>query len=133
MGQVGPAQMRARTKQFAIRVVKLFQSLPNTAEARIIGQQLLRSATSVGANYRAACLARSKKEFIAKMGIVREETDESVFWLELLQDAGVFRGDQLAGLLRESGELSSIFFASLRTAKGSVSSPRSGFNSSIPQ
>ncbi|MGH9789756.1 MAG: four helix bundle protein [Candidatus Acidiferrales bacterium] len=75
-------ELKKRTKQFAIRVIKLFRSLPKTEEARIIGRQLLRSATSVAANYRAVCRARSKPEFIAKLGLVVEEADESALWLE---------------------------------------------------
>src|SRR5574341_255353 len=86
-----PEQFRNRTKQFAIRLVRLFRSLPKTDEARTIGRQLLRSGTSVAANYRAVCRARSKAEFIAKIGIVVEEADETVFWLELLIDTGIVR------------------------------------------
>ena len=74
-------ELRLRTKQFAIRIVRLFQSLPTTDEARTLGKQLLRSGTSVAANYRAVCRARSKAEFLAKLGIVVEEIDETVFWL----------------------------------------------------
>jgi len=81
--------LRKRTKAFAIRIVNLFKSLPRTEEARVIGKQLLRSGTSVAANYRAVCRSRSKAEFVAKIGIVVEEADETVFWLELLSDVGV--------------------------------------------
>ena len=88
-----PEQMRARTKQFAIRVVRLFRALPKTREAMVMGNQLLRSGTSVAANYRAACRARSKAEFISKMGTVVEEADETVFWLELLIETGTVRRD----------------------------------------
>ncbi len=80
-----PEELRERTKRFAIAVVRLFRSLPRTDEARVIGRQLLRSATSVAANYRAVCRARSKAEFIAKVGVVVEEADETVFWLEWSQ------------------------------------------------
>ena len=83
-----PELLRARTKQFAIRIAKLFKRLPKTEEARIIGKQVLRAGTSVAANYRAACRARSHAEFISKMGTVVEEADETVFWLELLVDVG---------------------------------------------
>jgi four helix bundle protein len=127
--EMTPALMRARTKSFALKVIRCFQSLPKSTEARLMGTQLLRAATSVGANYRAACVARSRKEFTAKLGLVREEADECVFWLELLQDSGIARGPQLDWLLRESGELSAMFFASLKTVK----SPRTGINSSIAQ
>jgi four helix bundle protein len=81
--------LQGRTKQFAIRIVKLFRSLPKTEEARVIGRQVLRSGTSVAANYRAVCRSRSKAEFIAKVGVVVEEADETVFWLELLGETGI--------------------------------------------
>ena len=77
-------ELKVRNKRFAIRIVKLFRSLPRTDDARIIGKQVLRAGTSVAANYRAVCRARSKAEFIAKIGIVVEEADETTFWLELL-------------------------------------------------
>src|SRR5436190_16740529 len=123
MGEVTPAAMRVRTKEFALRVIRLTRTLPKTDEARVIGRQLLRCATSVGANYRSVCLARSKAEFIARMGIVLEESDESIFWLELLEDAGILRKGDLAGLHQEAGELTPIFGASLKTAKASRKSP----------
>jgi four helix bundle protein len=88
--------LRLRTKQFALRILRLYRALPAKEEARILGRQVLRSGTSVGANYRAACRARSKAEFIAKLGIVLEEADETVFWLELLLEGGIdFRGISL--------------------------------------
>ena len=110
--------LRVRTKQFALRVLRLYRSLPCRDEARVIGKQLLRSGTSVGANYRAACRARSKAEFIAKMGIVLEEADEAVFWLELLREGGIVDPKKLHNLVNEAEELTAIFVASLRTAKG---------------
>jgi four helix bundle protein len=113
--------LRTRTKRFAIRILRLYRALPAKEEARILGKQLLRSGTSVGANYRAACRARSRAEFIAKLGIVLEESDETVFWLELLLEAGVVSHDQLDALLKEATELTSIFVTSLRTAKGIAS------------
>jgi four helix bundle protein len=113
--------LRARTKQFALRVVRLYRALPAKEEARVLGKQLLRSGTSVGANYRAACRARSKAEFIAKLGIVLEEADESVFWLELIEETGLVGPDKLRSLLNEAEELTAIFVASLRTAKGIAS------------
>ena len=109
--------LQNRTKQFAIRIVKLFRSLPKTEEARIIGRQVLRSGTSVAANYRAVCRARSKAEFIAKMGVVVEEADETVFWLELLGETGIVEQRKLVELLLEANELLAIFAASQRTAK----------------
>jgi four helix bundle protein len=110
--------LRIRTKDFALRILRLYRSLPFRDDARVVGKQLLRSGTSVGANYRAACRARSKAEFIAKMGIVLEEADETVFWLELLSEGGIVRREKLDALLNEANELTSIFVASLRTAKG---------------
>lgn len=109
--------LKTRTRHFALRVLRLYRSLPRTEEARIIGRQLLRSGTSVGANYRAACRSRSHPEFVAKLGIVLEEADETVFWLELLVDARIVPAERLGTLIREANELISIFVASLRTAK----------------
>src|SRR5689334_10724973 len=108
--------MKARTKRFAIRIVRLFQSLPRRDDARIIGRQLLRCGTSVGANYRAVCRARSKKEFVSRVGVVVEEADESVFWLELLVECELVPVKRLAALLAEAEELLAIFAASQRTA-----------------
>ena len=109
-------QLRLRTKEFAIRIVHLFRSLPPAKEAQVIGNQLLRCGTSVGANYRAACQARSKAEFIAKIGIVAEEADETVFWIELLSDTGIMN-KRLEALRKEAQELTAIFSASRQTAK----------------
>jgi len=113
--------LKQRTRQFALRIIRLYRSLPRTEESHILGKQLLRSGTSVGANYRAACRARSKAEFIAKLGIVLEESDETIFWLELLKEAGVGNSESLQPLIKEADELTSIFVASLRTAKGIAS------------
>jgi four helix bundle protein len=113
----GDVDLRSRTKQFALRIVRLFRALPRSEEARVLGKQLLRSGTSVGANYRAACRSRSRAEFIAKLGIVLEEADETVFWLELLLEAGIISPQKLGSLAKEADELTSIFVASLRTAK----------------
>ena len=110
-------ELKARTKEFAIRIVKLFRALPRTDEARVIGRQVLRSGTSVAANYRAACRARSKAEFIAKIGIVVEEADETVFWLELLIETGIVSPTRMSNLLDEANELLAIFAASQHTAK----------------
>jgi four helix bundle protein len=115
--------LKDRTRGFALRIVSMYRALPRTEEARIIGKQVLRSGTSIGANYRAACRARSRAEFVAKLGIVLEESDETAFWLDLLRDAGIFPEAKLRDLTREANELVSIFVASMRTAKG--------FNSAI--
>ena len=110
-------KLKARTKKFAIRIVKLFRLLPKTEEARVIGKQVLRSGTSVAANYRAACRSRSKAEFIAKIGVVVEEADETVFWLELLVDTDIVQQSRMDDLLVEANELLAIFAASQRTVK----------------
>jgi four helix bundle protein len=112
-----PEQLRDRTKKFAIRVVRLYQALPSKPAAQILGKQLLRSGTSVGANYRAACRARSRAEFAAKIGIVLEEADETLFWLELLADTDVFSTKRLDLLTAEARELTAIFTASRDTAR----------------
>ena len=109
--------LKNRTKRFALLVIRLCRSLPRTQESVVIIRQLLRSSTSVGANYRAVCRARSTADFVSKLGIVLEETDETLFWLELLVDSGVAQPDKTAALLQEANELVSIFVASLRTAK----------------
>ena len=113
--------LRRRTKQFAIAVIRLVRGLPNKPESWVIGKQLLRSATSIAANYRAAGRARSHVEFIAKIGVVVEEADETVFWLELLMEAAVSQSRDLPELLREANELVAIFAASQRTARQSTS------------
>ena len=112
-----PDELRARTKSFALRVVKLYRSLPRTADAQVIGKQLLRCGTSVAANYRATCRARSRAEFAARIGVVVEEADESGFWLEMLADAGIVRMSLLKELLRESKELTAIFTATQQTVR----------------
>lgn len=112
-----PEELRLRTKKFALRVIRLFQSLPKTTEAQVLGKQLLRCGTSVAANYRAACRARSKAEFIARLGIVAEEADESVLWLELLEEANILKHERLEDIMKEAKELVAIFSTSLKTAK----------------
>ena len=97
--------------------MKLFRALPRAVEAQVIGKQLLRSGTSVAANYRAACRARSKAEFIAKIGIVLEEVDESVLWIEMLIDAEILKKTRVDQLLNEARQLTAIFTASRQTAK----------------
>ena len=109
--------LQARTKTFALRIMRMFRSLPKTEEARILGRQLLRLGTSVAANYRVVCRARSKPEFTAKLGVVVEEADETVFWLELLVKSGVVSEERLRGLMKEANELLAIFAASRQTAR----------------
>ena len=112
-----PEELRDRTKQFAIRIVKLFRALPKTEEARVLGKQVLRSGTSVAANYRAVCRSRSRADFISKLAVVTEEADETVFWLEMLVDTGIVRKAKLEKLLMEANELIRIFGSSLQTAR----------------
>src|SRR5437868_5541311 len=110
--------LKDRTKRFARLVIRLCQSFPRSQPNTVITRQLLRSATSAGANYRAVCRARSSADFVSKLGIVLEEADETLFWLELLVESGAAHLDITAPLLKEANELVSIFVASLRTAKG---------------
>jgi four helix bundle protein len=112
-----PDELRDRSKAFALRVVKLFRSLPSSPDAQVMGKQLLRCGTSVAANYRAACRARSRAEFAARMGIVVEEADESAFWIEMLCDSGILREERLRDLLAEARELTAIFTASQHTTR----------------
>lgn len=110
-------ELKKRTKEFALSVIRFVSNLPNKREANIIAHQLLRSATSVGANYRAACRARSKDEFIAKIGIVEEEADESLYWLEILSESRLASGGELDKLIKEADELTAIFVTSRKSAK----------------
>ncbi len=112
-----PAELRERTKQFAIRIVKLFRALPRTEEARVLGKQVLRSGTSVAANYLAVCRSRSRADFISKIAVVTEEADETVFWLELPVESGIVPKVRLEKLWTEANELIRIFGSSLHTAK----------------
>ena len=109
--------LRTRTKQFALRVIKMVDTLPNTRAADVIGRQILKSATSVGANYRAAQRGRSRAEFCAKLGIVEEECDESSYWMELLAESGIVKQELLEGLMGEANEITAMVVASIRTAR----------------
>jgi four helix bundle protein len=109
--------LKVRTKQLAVAIIKLIEALPAGKTCEVVGRQLLRSGTSVAANYRAACRAKSPADFIFKMGIVEEEADESCFWIELLIDAGKLDSTHAAPLLKEANELVAITVASIRTAK----------------
>ena len=114
---------RKRTFQFGIRVIRLVQALPKSDVGRVIGNQLLRSGTAVGANYRAAVRARSRAEFIAKMGIVEEECDESLYWLEMVAELQMLPSGRLSDLKGEGIEFLSIVVASIRTARGNAKQP----------
>jgi four helix bundle protein len=111
-------EMRRRTKAFALRVIHLVESLPPSRTADVIGKQLLRCGTSVGANYRASCRAKSAADFIAKMGIVEEEADEAIYWIELLIESELVRRSRVADLLDEADQLVAIVVSSIRTARG---------------
>jgi four helix bundle protein len=112
------AQLKKRTFDFGIRIVKTVRALPRSEEAKIVGRQLLRAGTSVGANYRAAARARSNADFVAKLGIVEEECDETSYWLEVIAELGLLKPARLAGVLGEADELLSITVASIKTARG---------------
>ena len=109
--------MKHRTRKFALRVIRLVESLPKGRTEDVLGKQLLRSGTSVGANYRASCRAKSTADFVYKMGIVEEETDESLYWMELLIEAKVMESKKLEPLMKEGNELLAITVASIKTAK----------------
>jgi four helix bundle protein len=114
---VNEQEFKARTKQLALRVVRLVQQLPQTRIADVIGKQLLRSATSVGANYRAACRAKSTADLIAKLGIVEEEADETLYWLELLIESGLMTAEKLKSLMQEATEILAMTLASIKTLR----------------
>ena len=110
-------EMRQRTKKFAVRVIKMTEALPNTRAADVIAKQLIRSSSSVGANYRAALRARSQADFISKIGITIEETDESEYWIELLVDCEIVKSERMTELLKEANELIAILTATSKTTK----------------
>lgn len=109
-------ELKLRTKQFALRILKLVRALPKTVDGRVIGKQLVRAGTLVGANYRAACRGRSKAEFIAKLGIVEEEADECAFWLEIIIEGGLLKAARVGNLLQEANEITAIMVASRKGA-----------------
>jgi four helix bundle protein len=112
-----PDELRARTKAFGLRVIRLAEALPRGRTGDIIGRQLVRCGTSVGANYRAACRARSQADFVAKMHVVEEEADEAQYWLEMLSEAGLVKPAALGKLKQEAEELLAIAIASINTAR----------------
>jgi four helix bundle protein len=109
--------LKERTNKFALKTINLVQSLPKSCISDVLGRQLLRSGTSVGANYRSACRARPTADFIAKLGIVEEEIDESIYWMELLVQSGLIKHEKLADSLNEAQQLAAITVASIKTAK----------------
>jgi four helix bundle protein len=127
-----PKTLQARTRRFAVRAVRFCRTLPVSWEARRIGGQLIDAATSVHANYRATCRARSRADFIAKLGVVAEEADECLGWLELIEDLDLARGEDRAWLKQESGELLAICSASQKTAKANREQQQSSTNRKLP-
>ena len=120
--------LKERTKAFALAVIRLVEDMPRGRTADVIGGQLLRAGTSVGANYRAACRARSRKEFVAKMGIVEEEADEAQFWLDLVEERRLGQAERVSSLREEARQLVAIVVASIRTARRTPRSiPHSAF------
>lgn len=111
------ADLRARTKDFALRVVRMFAALPRTTQAQVLGKQVLRSGTSIGANYREAFRARSKAEFIAKCGDSLRELEETAYWLELLVEAEIASEKRLGGLRQECDELTAIFVTIIKSSR----------------
>ena len=110
-------ELKARLKKFAVRIIKLSDNLPNTASGRAISNQIIRSGTSPGANYRAACLGKSDKDFINKLKMVEEELDETLYWLELIEETGSIKKDLIADLVNENHELLKIIISSINTMK----------------
>lgn len=116
-------ELKQRTKAYALQVMRLCDAIPDTPAGRVIRGQLLRAGMSVGANYRAACRAKSPADFIAKMGIVEEEADESLFWMELLVEGELLPKERLTDLMAEGDELVAIFVASINTARANNPKP----------
>jgi len=111
-------ELKDRTKKFALLIINIVDQLPNTITGRTISNQIIRSGTSVAANYRSACRARSTADFISKITIVEEESDETLFWLELITDSNLLSVEKVTGVMKEAKELTAIFTATGRTAKG---------------
>jgi four helix bundle protein len=109
--------LKERTKRFALGIIRLVEKLPKGRTADILGRQLLAAGTSVGANYRAACRARSSPDFASKMGIVEEEADESIYWMELLIDCALLRKDDVGHLLNEANQILAMTVSSIKTAR----------------
>ncbi len=124
-------ELKKRTKQCGLRCIKVAESLPNTRTGDVLEKQLLRSATSVGANYRSACRAQSKPTFISKIAIAIEEADESQFWLEMIIEAGLLSQRKLTALVKESDKLLAILTASSKTAKANLRKPMNNQKSAI--
>lgn len=117
--------LKQRTKQFALRVIRMSEVLPHSIAGDVLCRQIVRSATSVAANYRSACRGKSRADFVAKMAIVEEEADESALWLELISEAGLLPESKTTALHQEAGELTAIAVASIRTARANKETPHS--------
>jgi four helix bundle protein len=118
-------QLKKRTKQFSIRIIRLVKALPRDNISEVIGKQLLRSGTSVGANYRAACRSKSTKDFIYKLAIVEEEADESLYWMELLIETGVVEKKRLEDLMKEGDEVLAMVVSSIKTSRKKLNKKKS--------
>jgi four helix bundle protein len=114
---MNPEEFKKRTKAYALRVIRLVEALPRNDTSKVLGRQLLRCGTSVGANYRSACRAKSRPDFISKMDIVEEEADESLYWMELLIESGQVKDSRLASLMKEGDEILALTVASINTAR----------------
>ena len=120
-------ELKRRTREFALRVIRLAESLPNTPTGNVIRNQMIRCGSAVGANYRAACRAKSRPDFVSKMGTGEEEADETIYWMELLIDAEIVKRSRIADLLDEADQILSIVISSIKTAK----SPKTNQQSAI--
>ncbi len=114
---MNPEELKARCKQFSLRVIRLVRALPDDRVSRPIANQLIRSGTSVAANYRAACLAKSPADFTSKIGTAVEEADESALWMELIIEDGILPAEKVTSLWQEATELTAIFCASIKTTR----------------
>ena len=114
---MNPDDLKTRTRQFALRVFRLAECLPDTPAARVIRNQMIRCGSSVGAIYRAACRAKSRPDFVSKMGTVEEEADETIYWMELLVDTGIVKPKRISDLINEADQILAIVIASIKTAK----------------
>ncbi len=113
-------EFKQRTKDFARKVIEAMDGLPTSMSAQVLGKQLIRSSTSVGANYRSACRARSKPEFVAKLSIAEEEADETLYWLELMKDARLIDDNEFSAMFDEGNQITAIIVASIKTARRRV-------------
>ena len=113
-------QIKYRTKQIGLEVIKLIDDLPDKSSASVVARQIIKSSTSIGANYRAACRAKSTPDFINKLKIVEEETDETIYWLEILEESLLIPKDKISGLMKETNEILSIIVASINTSKKKI-------------